>query len=103
MQSAKVEESQRVISAEKVTIFMGDDNNIERVVGSGNLHAVSTGAKAFEVSAPEGELEMAGANQARRGVLSGGVTFVSKGDSPADRHAWLVEARHEPTVDEAVG
>jgi hypothetical protein len=25
-----------------------------------------------------------------------------KGDSPADRHAWLVEAPHEPTVDQAV-
>ena len=39
MQSAKVEELQRVISRDKVTVFMGDDNNIERVVGSGNLHA----------------------------------------------------------------
>jgi lipopolysaccharide export system protein LptA len=83
MQSAKVEELQRVISADKVTVFMGDDNNIERVVGSGNLHASSTGAKAFEINAPEGELEMAGANQARRGILSGGVTFASKGNSPA--------------------
>ena len=53
----------------------------------GNLHAVSTGAKPFEVSAPEGELEMAGANQARRGILSGGVTFASKGDSPAEGKA----------------
>jgi lipopolysaccharide export system protein LptA len=87
MQSAKVEELQRVISADKVTVFLGDDNNIERVTGSGNLHAVSTGAKPFEVSAPEGELEMAGANQARRGVLSGGVTFASKGDSPAEGKA----------------
>jgi lipopolysaccharide export system protein LptA len=87
MQSAKVEELQRVISADKVTVFLGGDNNIDRVVGSGNLHAVSTGAKAFEVSAPEGELEMAGANEARRGVLSGGVTFTSKGDSPADGKA----------------
>ena len=87
MQSAKVEESQRVISADKVTVFLNDDNNIERVVGSGNLHAVSTGAKAFEVNAPEGELEMAGANQARRGILSGGVTFASKGDSPAEGKA----------------
>jgi lipopolysaccharide export system protein LptA len=83
MQSAKVEELQRAISADKVTVFMGDDNNIERVVGSGNLHASSTGAKAFEINAPEGELEMAGANQARRGILSGGVTFASKGNSPA--------------------
>lgn len=87
MQSARVEELQRVISADKVTVLMGDDNNIERVVGSGNLHATSTGAKAFEINAPEGELEMAGANQARRGVLSGGVTFVSKGDSPAEGKA----------------
>ncbi|MBZ5491422.1 MAG: LPS export ABC transporter periplasmic protein LptC [Acidobacteriia bacterium] len=87
MQSAKVEEQQRVISADKVTVFMSDDNNIERVVGSGNLHASSTGAKAFEINAPEGELEMTGANQARRGVLSGGVTFLSKGDSPAQGKA----------------
>jgi lipopolysaccharide export system protein LptA len=87
MQSARVEELQRVISADKVTVFMGDDNNIERVVGSGNLHASSTGAKAFEVNAAEGELEMTGANQARRGVLSGGVTFLSKGDSPAEGKA----------------
>jgi lipopolysaccharide export system protein LptA len=87
MQSAKVEELQRVISADKVTVFMGDDNNIERVVGSGNLHASSTGAKAFEINAPEGELEMAGANQARRGILSGGVTFASKGNSPAEGKA----------------
>jgi lipopolysaccharide export system protein LptA len=87
MQSARVEELQRVISADKVTVFLGDDNNIERVVGSGNLHAVSTGAKAFEVNAAEGELEMTGANQAQRGVLSGGVTFASKGDSPAEGKA----------------
>jgi lipopolysaccharide export system protein LptA len=87
MQSAKVEELQRVISADKVTVFLDDDKNIERVVGSGNLHASSTGAKAFEINAPEGELEMAGANQARRGVLSGGVTFLSKSDSPAEGKA----------------
>ena len=87
VQSAKVEEPQRVISADKVTVFLNDDNNIERVVGSGNLHAISTGAKAFEINAPEGELEMAEANQARRGVLSGGVTFASKGDSPAEGKA----------------
>jgi lipopolysaccharide export system protein LptA len=87
MQSAKVEESQRVISADRVTVFLDDDNNIERVAGSGNLHAVSTGTKAFEINAPEGELEMADANQARRGVLSGGVTFASKGDSPAEGKA----------------
>ena len=54
---------------------------------SGNLHASRTGPKGFEVSAAEGELEMAGANQARSGSLSGGVTFASKSDTPAEGKA----------------
>ncbi len=41
LQSAKVEEPQRTLSADKVTLFMRDDNTIERIVGSGNLHASS--------------------------------------------------------------
>ena len=90
LQSARVEEPQRTLSADKVTVFMRDDNTIERIMGSGNLHASSTGAKAFEVNANEGNLEMAAANQARSGVLTGDVTFASKGDSPADGKAGKV-------------
>ena len=90
LQSAKVEEPQRTLSADKVTVFMRDDNTIERIMGSGNLHASSTGAKAFEVNANEGDLEMAAANQARAGVLTGDVTFANKGDSPADGKAGKV-------------
>ncbi len=84
LQSATVEEPPRTISADKVTVFMRDDNNIDRIAASGNLHASKTGPKGFEVSAAEGELEMAGANQARAGSLSGGVAFASKSDTPAE-------------------
>ena len=87
LQAARVEQPDRTISADKVTVFLRDDNNIDRIAATGNLHALKTGAKGFEVSAPEGELEMAGANQARAGLLSGGVTFVSKSDSPAEGKA----------------
>lgn len=90
MQSARVVEPQRVISADKVTVFLSDGNDIERITASGNLHAESTGAKAFAVNAPEGELRMADANQARSGVLSGGVTFSNKGDAPAEGKAGKV-------------
>jgi lipopolysaccharide export system protein LptA len=83
LQSAKVEEPPRTISADKVTVFMRDDNNIDRIAASGNLRASRTGPKAFEVSAAEGELQMAGANMARSGSLSGGVAFASKSDTPA--------------------
>lgn len=83
LQSAKVEEPPRTISADKVTVFMRDDNNIDRIAASGNLRASRTGPKAFEVSAAEGELQMTGANMARSGSLSGGVAFASKSDTPA--------------------
>ncbi|MGC2696964.1 MAG: LptA/OstA family protein, partial [Candidatus Angelobacter sp.] len=87
LHSARVEEPSRTVSADTVTVFMRDDNNVDRVAASGNLHAVTTGPKVFEVSAPEGELNMADANQARSGSLSGGVSFSSKGDSPAEGRA----------------
>lgn len=85
--AARVDEPARTISADRVTVFMRSDNNVDRVVASGNLHAVKTGPKGFEVSAPEGELNMADANQARSGSLSGGVTFASKSDQPAEGRA----------------
>jgi lipopolysaccharide export system protein LptA len=87
LQSARVAEPQRTMSADKVTVYMRDDNNIERIVGSGNLHASNTGPRGFEVSASEGELQMADANRASAGSLSGGVTFATKGDSPAEGKA----------------
>ena len=88
LQSARVEEPERTISADHVTVFMRDDNNnVDRVEASGNLRAVKTGTRAFEITAPAGELHMADANQARSGSLSGGVTFLSKSDSPAQGKA----------------
>jgi lipopolysaccharide export system protein LptA len=90
VQYAKLEEPQRTLSADKVTAFMRNDNTVDRIVGTGNLHASSTGPKAAEINAAEGELQMAGANLARSGILSGGVTFASKGESPADGKAGKV-------------
>jgi lipopolysaccharide export system protein LptA len=87
LQSARVEEPQRTISADRVYVFMRDDNNVDRVEASGNLHAVKTGPKGFDIKAPQGELHMADANQARSGSLSGGVTFAGNGDSPAEGKA----------------
>ena len=88
--SAKVEEPERTISADRVNVLLNDDNNIDRVTASGNLHAFRSGPKGFEVGAAEGEVEMTGANQARTGSLSGGVTFLSRSDTPAEGKAGKV-------------
>lgn len=87
LQSARVEQPQSSISADKVSVFMRDDNTIDRITASGNLQAVKTGPKGYDVRAAEGEVTMADANQARSGSLSGGVTFAGQGDSPAEGKA----------------
>jgi lipopolysaccharide export system protein LptA len=87
LQSARVEEPQSTISADRVAVFMRDDNNVDRVTASGNVQATKSGAKGYEVHAAQGELIMADANQARSGLLSGGVTFSGQGESPAEGNA----------------
>ena len=87
LQSARVEQPQSNISADKVSVFMREDNNIDRITASGNLQAVKNGPKGYDVHAAEGEVVMADANQARSGSLSGGVIFTGQGDSPAEGKA----------------
>jgi lipopolysaccharide export system protein LptA len=83
LQSAHVEQQSRSIRADKVTLLLRDDNTIDRIVGSGNVHAEGKGAKGFTMDAPQAELLMAGQQQVRSGTVSGGVTFESRGASPA--------------------
>jgi len=81
--SAHIEQPPRLMSSDKLSILLRDDNSVDRMVANGNVHASETGARAFEVAAPQGEVQMAAANQPRSGTLSGGVTFNTTGDSPA--------------------
>lgn len=87
LQSARVEQPQSNISADKVSVFMREDNNIDRITASGNLQAVKNGPKGYDVHAAEGEVVMADANQALSGALSGGVIFTGQGDSLAEGKA----------------
>jgi lipopolysaccharide export system protein LptA len=80
---AALEQSPRTITAERLSILLRDDNSVDRILASGNVHAHSDGAKRFDVTAPEGELVMAAANQPRSGALTGGVIFDEQGDSPS--------------------
>jgi lipopolysaccharide export system protein LptA len=83
LRMAKVEQSPRTISTDKLTVILGENNNIDRLIGSGNVHATAQGPKGFDVTAPQGELLMAAQNQLRAGSLSGGVNYESRGESPS--------------------
>ncbi|MGH9566725.1 MAG: LptA/OstA family protein, partial [Candidatus Angelobacter sp.] len=96
LHAANVEQTQRTVSADQVKVLLRDDSTIERVVGSGHLHAVQRGEKAFEISASQGALLLAGSNQPRSARISGGVDFASHDKTPARGSAQAILLRFGP-------
>src|SRR5258708_3092806 len=83
LQQASMDQEGRRRVAGRVAILVRDDDSVDRVLGGGGVQASQSGAKAFDVSASTAEITMGTRNQARSAVLSGGVNFERKGDSPA--------------------
>jgi lipopolysaccharide export system protein LptA len=83
LQSARVEQESRSIQADKVTVLLRPDNTIERLLGEGNVRVADAGVHGFDMTAPQGELALAGKQRIRSGVLSGGVAFQEHGPAPA--------------------
>ncbi|HZR28969.1 MAG TPA: LptA/OstA family protein, partial [Terriglobales bacterium] len=96
LQSARLEQPLRTIQADRLTILLRDDNNIDRIQAAGNVHVEQKGQKPFNVSAPEAEFLMGDRNQARSGTLSGGVSFSQPGASPAQGKAGRVQLTFGP-------
>jgi lipopolysaccharide export system protein LptA len=88
--SARVEQPDRSLRAAKITVLLRNDNNIDRILGEGNVQVAQAGAKGFDVSAPAGEVIMNTGNQIRSAMLSGGVDFERRGESPAKGRAGRV-------------
>ncbi|HWZ46281.1 MAG TPA: LPS export ABC transporter periplasmic protein LptC, partial [Candidatus Saccharimonadales bacterium] len=77
----RVEQPSRSLQADKITLLIRDDNTLERVLASGNVHIEDSGPKGFEAKAPRGEVVMGSNQQMKNGALSGGVVFESRGPS----------------------
>src|SRR5262252_3077920 len=45
LRGARIEQPQRALSTDKLTVLLRDDNTVERILGSGNVHAVREGTK----------------------------------------------------------
>jgi lipopolysaccharide export system protein LptA len=100
---AHIEQPPRTITAQKLSLFLNDDNFVERIIGTGSVEASATGPRGFQMAAPQGEVLMAENNVPRSGTLSGGVTFQTRGDAPAQGKAGrvLVSFRPNGTVSKA--
>jgi len=90
LQGARIEQPPRMLEADKLTVMLRADSTAERILAEGMVHASREGPRGFDVNAPEGELSMDASSQPVSGTLSGGVTMVSRGDSPSQGKAGRV-------------
>jgi lipopolysaccharide export system protein LptA len=70
------------IDAQRLTVYLRDDNTIEKVLANGNVTAVTHGKTEARAQAPQGLVLVDGKNQVRTATLSGGVNFESLGEQP---------------------
>lgn len=83
LQSAQLEQQSQSVQANKVTLLLREDNTIERVLGDGDVILEDTSPKkGFRVTAPQAEMQLAGKQQIRSGVLLGGVALEGTGPAP---------------------
>ena len=68
------------VDAERVTVFLRDDNSVERVLAAGNVRAAAS--PDVSVRAPQGEA-FVGKSGLTSAVLSGGVSFDQGGATPS--------------------
>ena len=87
IQKARIEQAPRVVETDKLTVMLRADNTVEKILGTGSVRAMREGPAGFEMMAPEGELSMDSNSQPRNGSLSGGVSMVSRGETPSQGKA----------------
>ncbi len=70
------------MNADHVTIFLREDNSVERMLALGNVRLSKPGATTMLASAPEAELAMTERSALRSATLSGGVSLDATGERP---------------------
>jgi lipopolysaccharide export system protein LptA len=81
LQGVHVERNTGSFASNELTVYLRDDNTIEHMRATGDVHAESKGKSAAEVRAPRAEAWITDKNALRSAVFSGGVALNSTGQS----------------------
>ncbi len=70
------------IDADKLAVFLRDNNSVDHMVAVGNVRAAKAGATALVATAPRADLQLSRRNVLRSALLSGGVALEASGQRP---------------------
>jgi lipopolysaccharide export system protein LptA len=81
----------RRLQSDKATLYLRDDNTVDRVLAEGNVESEVHGASEARARADRAELFLTGSqNRMREAILSGNVQLAAQGDRPAEAAAGRV-------------
>ncbi len=90
LQEVRVQRASGSLHADELTIFLRDDNSVERLAAAGNVEASSQGESRVLARAPRADAWITERNALRSAELSGGVTFESSGQKNMSGNAGRV-------------
>jgi lipopolysaccharide export system protein LptA len=94
--TVKLERPTADMNAERVTLFLRQDNSVSRILAQGDVQGITHGPSPVKVRAPQAEFFMRQQDQLDHAVLSGGVNFEQGGESPANGSAQTATLRFGP-------
>jgi lipopolysaccharide export system protein LptA len=83
MQSVLVTQPGSNFEANKVDVFVRDDNTIDKVIANGDVRMRRTASNGFDILSPRAELTMGAKNTVTAAQFTGGVKFDGSGNSAA--------------------
>ncbi|HYX71080.1 MAG TPA: LptA/OstA family protein, partial [Terriglobales bacterium] len=84
LSSVHIEQVDRSMDCQKLTLFLRDDNTLDHAVASGDVRAAAQGPTTAHLRAPQADFRMGPGNQVRSAVLSGGVALETTGETVAN-------------------
>lgn len=91
-EGVRIQQQGSTARADQAEILVSKDNNVERVIATGNVEVSSVGAEASSIKGPRAEIAFGEKNTIVDAVFSGGVQFQSAGDRPMNGTAGRIVA-----------
>jgi lipopolysaccharide export system protein LptA len=79
--NAAIYQTDRTLTADKMTMLFEADNTIQHAVAEGNVNIEVRGPTIVDVSGPRGDLNMGPENAVKQAIVTGGAKFTTRGDN----------------------
>lgn len=96
LENVTVDRRDDVMAAQKATLFLRDDNTLERILAQGDVQTSTKGETGLVTHAPEAEFLMTRNNQIKSVAMNGSVMFQTTGSNQIDGKAGRVIAVFGP-------